>query len=69
MPTTQDESTRRIEWGSGLGLVTGAGLGIIFDLFLGRSGLGLIFGAGLGLVFRSEAGTGTSEGTPAQIQS
>lgn len=77
MPANRDESTWHIESGSGVGLVTGAALGIVVDAFFGRSGLGLVFGAAFGIVFgaglgfalHSEAGAGTSDIPPAQVQS
>jgi hypothetical protein len=41
----------RIARFSGVGLVIGAGLGLVLGVAFGDAGLGLIFGAGAGLVF------------------
>ena len=45
------KSFDRIAQYSGVGLVVGAGLGIVFGAAFGSAGLGLILGAAAGLVF------------------
>jgi F0F1-type ATP synthase assembly protein I len=42
---------KRLAAGSGVGLVVGAAIGIIFDPMLAANGTALIFGAALGIVF------------------